>query len=115
MGDFWTTLARTGYHLKATSGPECAAAIRKDIECGKETHPLWTLADMLDSLEETAKSIWATSWRENGVSTVRLRVALRKSAGFLSSVGFLPTPVGGASTTAIEAPTAMGPFLRVGA
>ncbi|KAI9701812.1 MAG: hypothetical protein M1836_001156 [Candelina mexicana] len=113
LGDFWATLTRTGYQLKAMSAAECAAAIRKDMESSEETHPLWALADMLESLEETAKSIWATSWRENGVSPVRLRVALRKSAEFLSNIGFLPVPVVGAGTTAAEAPTtAMGAFVR---
>ncbi|KAL9637232.1 MAG: hypothetical protein Q9164_002318 [Protoblastenia rupestris] len=116
MSDFWATLARTGYQLKAKSAAECVAAIRKDMESSQETHPLWALADMLESLEETVKSIWATSWRENGISPIRLRVALRKSAEFLNNVGFLPLPVVDAGSTAAEAPkTAMGPFSRSGA
>ena len=92
FGEFWKTLALTGYKLEARDGSECAAAIRRDIEVSKEAHPLWTLSDMLDSLEDTTKDVWATSWREGGISPVRLKVALKKSANFLSGVGFLPSP-----------------------
>ncbi|CAG8962038.1 hypothetical protein HYFRA_00005080 [Hymenoscyphus fraxineus] len=112
LGDFWATLTSTGYQLEARGALECTAAIRQDIQDSQEKHPLWALTDMLESLEETEKSKWATSWRENGVSLVRLKVALRKSAEFLSKVGFFPLP---RTTTAAEVqPLAMSAFFRSG-
>lgn len=94
FGEFWKILSATGYELEPRSGADCAAAIRKDIETSKEAHPLWTLSDMLRDLEETAKDTWAASWQEGGTSSIRLKVALKKSVEFLTKVGFLPPPKG---------------------
>lgn len=93
MGEFWETLRTAGYALRSEDASKCMAAIRKDVEDNKETHPLGALGDMLEGLGDTAKVQWADSWYKGGFSSpIRLRVALMKSAEFLSKVGFLPLP-----------------------
>lgn len=93
MGEFWMTLNTAGYTLRSEDASKCLAAIRKDVEDNKESHPLGALAGMLEDLGDTAKVQWAESWYKGGFSSpIRLRVALVKSAEFLSKVGFLPLP-----------------------
>jgi hypothetical protein len=83
-----------GYKLQASSGSKCAAAIRRDIQSSKEAHPLWTLSDILEDLEDTAQDTWAASWYEDKTCSVRLRVAIQKSVRYLAETGFLLSPKG---------------------
>jgi thioester reductase-like protein len=92
FGEFWKTLITMGYELEARNGSECAAAIRKDIESSKEAHPLWTLSNILEDLDETAENVWAASWREEGMSLIRLQVAIERSVKYLAHIGFLSLP-----------------------
>ncbi|KAI6749308.1 hypothetical protein HG530_015147 [Fusarium avenaceum] len=67
LGDLWGTLITMGFELQASSGSECAAAIHRDIQSSKEAHPLWTLSDILEDLEDTAQDTWAASWLDGRV------------------------------------------------
>ncbi|XP_044724547.1 AMP-binding enzyme domain-containing protein [Hirsutella rhossiliensis] len=84
-GQFWAVLAGMGYRLEAREAAEWLASMREDIDACKESHPLWPLAHMLESqtMQEAAES-----WR--GETPLRLKLAVRRNAEFLSSVGFLP-------------------------
>lgn len=92
LGDLWGTLITMGFELQASSGSECAAAVHRDIQSSKEAHPLWTLSDILEDLEDTAQDTWAASWYDDKTCSVRLRVALQKSIGYLVETGFLLSP-----------------------
>jgi membrane peptidoglycan carboxypeptidase len=83
-----------GFELQASSGSMCATAIHRDIQSSKEAHPLWTLSDILEDLEDTAQDTWAASWYDEKTCSVRLRVALQKSIGYLVETGFLLSPKG---------------------
>nr|AHZ65449.1 peramine synthetase [Epichloe coenophiala] len=99
MGEFWQTLRATGYALRSKDSSTWMAAIRQDVEKNRDTHPLGALSDMLQDLADTARSQWADSWRTGGLSSpARLKLALVKSAGFLSKVGVLPLPDGNDET-----------------
>ena len=113
MGEFWETLSTAGYALRGENRSKWMAAVRKDVEDNKEGHPLGALSDILEDLGDTAKARWADSWHKGGFSsTTRLKVALMKSAEFLSKVGFLPLPAFADNLTREEA--AVGAFTRSG-
>jgi thioester reductase-like protein len=95
LGDLWKTLITMGCELQASSGSKCAAAIHQDIQSSREAHPLWTLSDILEDLEDTAQDTWAASWNEDKTCSVRLRVAIQKSIRYLAEIGFLLSPQGG--------------------
>ncbi|KAK3944863.1 hypothetical protein QBC46DRAFT_445730 [Diplogelasinospora grovesii] len=116
-GQFWSVLRGMGYRLEARGAAEWLAAVRADIEVGRETHPLWPLAHMLESQVTRKGGPQADNdarRRECGDTTpLRLKVAVRRSADFLARVGFLPRPTTVEAQEATQA-THMGPFLRSG-
>ncbi|KAI4248827.1 MAG: hypothetical protein L6R40_000838 [Gallowayella cf. fulva] len=115
MGDFWKTLGAAGYTLRGEDAGRCMAAIRKDVEDNRETHPLGALGDMLEGLGDTANVQWADSWHRGGFSSpVRLRVALMKSVEFLSQVGVLPLPAATPDVGMVGGEATMGAFARSG-
>lgn len=93
MGEFWEILNASGYTVRKEEASKWVDLIGKDVQENRDSHPLGALAEMLETLRDTAKSDWAESWKTGDISSpARLKAALRKSAEFLSRVGFLPSP-----------------------
>ncbi|KAH8662495.1 hypothetical protein BX600DRAFT_382509 [Xylariales sp. PMI_506] len=114
FSEFWATLRMVGFQLEPKSSQECTAAIRKDMETSGETHPLWTLADTLSSLEKGEKALWSKTWYQGSISQTRLKVAISKSVEVLSRVGFLPLPVRGMTDNTQSETLELGAFSRSG-
>lgn len=88
-GEFWGLVAGAGYRLEARSASDWLAAVRRDMEQCRESHPLWPLAHLVESQARSQAA------GQRGETPFRLRVAVRRNVAFLAEAGFLPQPAGG--------------------
>lgn len=89
--EFWTILTDLGYRLQPRGMPEWLDLVRADIEAAREDHPLWPLTHMIEGLQNDER-VAGRSLGKSGITPLRLKEAVRRSAQFLIGVGFLPTP-----------------------
>ncbi|THC87574.1 hypothetical protein EYZ11_012978 [Aspergillus tanneri] len=81
--EFWEILGELGYRLEAKCSAGWLAALRADIEAGREIHALWPLAHMLSNRVAQEGALLAGSWREKrGDTPLRLKMGVRRSAEF---------------------------------
>ncbi|KJZ80406.1 hypothetical protein HIM_00256 [Hirsutella minnesotensis 3608] len=107
--DFWAVLMSMGYQLEARNAEEWLTAARNDIELCKESHPLWPLAHMLES--QVMQEDGPDTASEIGETPERLKMAVKRNAEFLASVGWLPSPADDARCF-VQAKSVDGTFSR---
>ncbi|PKY04276.1 acetyl-CoA synthetase-like protein [Aspergillus campestris IBT 28561] len=91
--EIWSILEGLGYKLHGKATAEWLALVRADMDAGKETHPLWPLAHMIEGFQNDRRT--ANFSLEKRVCTpLRLKRAVAKSAEYLVRVGFLPASPG---------------------
>ncbi|KAF7555549.1 hypothetical protein G7Z17_g2068 [Cylindrodendrum hubeiense] len=94
-GEFYRILVRIGYTLEAMNGTKWLATVRRHLESERETHPLWPVAHLLKDMNKRAETKLNIGKQRSDDTPLRLKVAIMRSAEFLSRVGFLPLPATG--------------------
>jgi len=98
FNEFFESIQRFGYDLKAVSHQEWVSALKKDIARTDSVHPLMPL---LHTMEESMEG-YAVNWDNNRRPTLDLRPVLPdmldsipKGLAYLVSVGMLLSPTSG--------------------
>lgn len=91
-GQFWDIIRGLGYNLEARTSTDWLELIRRDIDQEQEQHPLWPLAQLLESHLMEEESVQMR--RQNICPPLKLRLAIRRSAEVLAGIGFLPRLAG---------------------
>ncbi|KAJ5095564.1 hypothetical protein NUU61_004920 [Penicillium alfredii] len=89
--EFWAILGNLGYNLEAKNMTEWLALVRADIEAAREKHPLWPLAHMIEGLQNDER-VAGRLREKRGSTSLRLKLAVHRSAQFLMRIGILPAP-----------------------
>ena len=94
-GELCDLLMGMGYEIQATSTEEWLEVVHSAMDKVRAQHPPWPAAHMLprEKSEDCAEPP-VRRRPSDGVTPLRLKEAIRKSADFLAKVGFLPLPGG---------------------
>ncbi|MCJ1469343.1 hypothetical protein MMC07_007976 [Pseudocyphellaria aurata] len=98
LQDFWNILnAQLKYELQPLEYSQWKKLLLEDIENRKESHPMWPVLHLLDSVDKIG-----TKKPRNGISQAAsdaVKAAIEKNVTFLIDIGFLSRDSMGANST----------------